>query len=155
MHQKPRVVCPQNFPRLLVAAPRPIRVHGQFRTDRHAQPLQRMPALDSATAPAAAAHGDIKAAHHRPPYDLFLILRCGVRDLYAAAATREDVRFSVEIPDGSPDHCLTLQATRAADLGCLRSASSAARRPGKARYPSMRRSCFSATTSPEPTQRSL
>ena len=47
-----------------------------------------MPALDSATAPAAAAHGDIKAAHHRPPYDLFLILRCGVRDLYAAAATR-------------------------------------------------------------------
>jgi|SRR5437660_12862246 len=67
----------------------------------------------------------------------------------------EDVRFSVEIPDGSPDHCLTLQATRAADLGCLRSASSAARRPGKARYPSMRRNCFSATTSPEPTQRSI
>ena len=67
----------------------------------------------------------------------------------------EDVRFPVEIPDGSPDHCLTLQATRAADLGCLRSASSAARRPGKARYPSMRRNCFSATTSPEPTQRSI
>jgi hypothetical protein len=47
-----------------------------------------MPALDSATAPAAAAHGDIKAAHHGAPYDLFLVLRCGVLDLYAASATR-------------------------------------------------------------------
>src|SRR5439155_1567792 len=40
MHQKPRVVCPQNFPRLLVATPRPNRVHGHFRTDRHVQPPQ-------------------------------------------------------------------------------------------------------------------
>src|SRR5207253_5527518 len=77
------------------------------------------------------------------------------KDEVLPRGSEEDVRFSVEIPDGSPDHCLTLQATRAADLGCLRSACSAARRPGKARYPSMRRNCFSATTSPEPTQRSI
>jgi hypothetical protein len=49
----------------------------------------------------------------------------------------------------------TLQATRAVALGCLRSASRAASRPGKTRYPSIRRNCFSATTSPEPTQRSI
>src|SRR5690349_13697934 len=47
-----------------------------------------MPALHLAAAPAAAAHGDIKAAHHGAPYDLFLILRFGVLCLYAASATR-------------------------------------------------------------------
>ena len=34
-----------------------------------------MPPLDPAATTAAAAHGDVKAAHHGPPYNLFLILR--------------------------------------------------------------------------------
>jgi hypothetical protein len=51
---------------------------------------------------------------------------------------------------------ISLQATRAVvDLGCLTSISRAAMRPGKARYPSIRRNCFSATRSPEPTHRSI
>src|SRR5947208_16220896 len=54
--------------------------------------LQRMPALDSAATPAAAAHRDIKAARHRAPYDLFLILRCAALQLHAASATRAALR---------------------------------------------------------------
>ncbi len=37
--------------------------------------LQPMPPLHPAATTAAAAHGDVKAAHHSPPYNLFLILR--------------------------------------------------------------------------------
>ncbi|PYV04096.1 MAG: hypothetical protein DMG26_08295 [Acidobacteria bacterium] len=47
-----------------------------------------MPALDSAATPVAAAHGDIKAARHRAPYDLFLILRCAALQLHTASAMR-------------------------------------------------------------------
>ena len=47
-----------------------------------------MPALDSAATPAAAAHRDIKAARHRAPYDLFLILRFAAFPLHPASTVQ-------------------------------------------------------------------
>jgi len=50
--------------------------------------LQRMPALHPAATPAAAAHRDLKAAHHRAPYDLFLVLGFVALQLHVPSAAR-------------------------------------------------------------------
>jgi hypothetical protein len=51
-----------------------------------------MPPLHPAATTPAATHRNIEAAHHRAPYNLFLILRFAALKLYATSAMRTLLR---------------------------------------------------------------